>query len=78
MKNNSQKSEGRRSRVFSFQAEPDVELALSKLEKLSRGEKTRRINEAIRLHLSASLREILERDIEEKKRLLKSLGEDKR
>lgn len=64
----------RKTKVFSFQADPDVEAALLKISG-AHGEKSRRINEAIRRHLNAATRAVLEREIEERKARLESLGE---
>lgn len=67
----------RRSKVFSFQADPDVQAALLQISG-AHGEKSRRINEAIRRHLGAATRAVLEREIAERKALLESLGESSR
>ncbi len=67
----------RKTKVFSFQAEPDVEAALNKVSG-PRGEMTRRINEALRRYLGGAARDILKREIADRKARLKSLDESPR
>lgn len=64
----------RKSRVFSFQADPDVERLLSSLDGIERGEKTRQINEALRRFLADAERMVLEQEIAERKARLATLG----
>jgi hypothetical protein len=64
----------RKTKVFTFQAEPDVEAAL-RMIRGPRGTKTKRINEALRRHLGGAARAVLMQEIEERKARLERLGE---
>lgn len=68
----------RKSRVFSFQADPDVERILQRLDASGRGEKTRQINEALRRFLADAERMVLEQEIAERKARLEQLGGKRR
>jgi hypothetical protein len=69
---------GRKGRVFSFQADPDVAAILADLDQLPRGEKSRQINEALRLFLSDAERMVLLQEIADRKARLEQLSAKRR